>query len=265
MSSLYWYKQSPDTPLFPDLLWSRPENKQQAGKLLIIGGNSFGFAAVGEAYKCATEAGAGLTRVLLPLAVKRVAGGVLPDVEFGASTPSGSFAKAALGEWLEQAAWADSVLLAGDLGRNSETAQLLEAFTQKYAGQLVITQDAVDYFRKHAAQLLNRPETCVVLSFEQLQKLAADAKFPKAFTFSQGLVGTVETLHEFTTEFGTHIVTKLEDTLIVASRGQVSTTKTETDHDIWRVRVAAHASVWWLQNPDKAFEALTTAIVENSK
>ncbi len=261
----YWHKQKLSEPLFPDLLWSRPENKRQAGKLLVIGGNSFGFAAVGDAYRYATDAGAGLTRVLLPLAVKKVTEGVLPDVEFGMSTPSGSFAKTALGEWLEQAAWADSVLLAGDFGRNSETAQLMETFIQKYSGQLVITQDAVDYFRKHALQLLNRPETCVVLSFEQLQKLAADAKFTKAFTFSQGLVVTVEILHEFTTKFGIHIVTKLEDTLIVASDRQVSTTKTDNDHDIWRVKTAAQAAVWWLQNPDKPYEALTTAALEISK
>src|SRR3989344_1078256 len=142
MEATYWLRQKTDEPLFPDLIWSRPETKQQAGKLLIIGGNQFGFAAPAEAYGAATDAGVGLTRVLLPLAVKKVAGKLLPGLEYSANTPSGSFSKAALGEFLDQAAWADGVLIAGDLGRNSETAILLESFLAKYQGQITLNKDA---------------------------------------------------------------------------------------------------------------------------
>lgn len=257
----YWCKQVSDKPLFPDLLWSRPENKTHAGKLLIIGGNAYGFVAPAEAYSESLAAGVGVTRVLLPYAVKKVAGAVFPAVEFASSTPSGSFSKQALAELLAQSAWADGVLLAGDLGHNSETAQLLETYVTKYTGQLTLTHDAVDYFRKTAPQLLMRADTCIVLSFEQLQKLATNVKFTKAFTFSQGLVATVETLHAFTEQYPANIVTKLDETIIVARGGQVSTTKTDTNQEIWRVKTAAHAAVWWLQNPEKVFEALTTSMV----
>ena len=44
MNHDYWHKQTSSKPLFPELIWSRPENRQLAGKLLIIGGNLHGFA-----------------------------------------------------------------------------------------------------------------------------------------------------------------------------------------------------------------------------
>lgn len=255
----YWHKQTVDKPLFPDLLWSRPQNTRQAGKLLIIGGNSFGFAAPGEAYRWASEAGGGLTRVLLPFAVKKVAGALLQELEFAASTPSGSFAKDALGEWLAQASWADGVLLAGDLGRNSETAILLESFLAKHSGQATITKDAADYILA-MPEVLDRSDTLLVITMAQLQKLAVVVKFPTAFTLSMDLLHMAETLHEFTNRYPVHIIVKHYDVLLVASAGQVSTTPAEPAMDMWRVKAASYASVWWLQNPDKPFESLTTAI-----
>lgn len=260
MENTYWLKQSPKSPLFPELLWSRPENRSHAGKLLIVGGNLHGFAAPAEAYAGSLAAGAGSIRVLLPLAIKNLAGKLLPDIEYAASTPSGSFASSALSELLDQSNWADAVLLAGDLGRNSETAVLVEAFVEKYTGQLTLTQDTVDYFRNNSAKVLNRANTCMVLSFEQLQKLATNVAYEKAFTLSMGLVRAVEVLHEFSQVHLAHIITKLDDTIIVASEGKISTTTTDSNHEIWRVKTAATASVWWLQNPLKPFESITTSI-----
>ena len=146
MEHTYWLKQGAE-PLFPDILWSRPESKMGAGKLAIIGGNSHGFSAPGIAYGAAQQAGAGVTRVLLPDAVKKVVKGLLPDADFAPSTPSGSFSKQSLSELLQLANWSDCVLLAGDIGRNSETSIVLEDFVHKYTELLVVAQDAVDYFR----------------------------------------------------------------------------------------------------------------------
>ncbi len=141
MDKNFWLKQGSE-PLFPDLLWSRPENKKQAGKLLIIGGNVHGFAAAGEAYAEASKAGIGTARVLLPDSLQKTVGRVFEAGEYAPSTPSGSFSQKALAELLDRANWSDGVLLAGDLGRNSETAILIEHFTEKYQGQLTFTKDA---------------------------------------------------------------------------------------------------------------------------
>src|SRR6185369_5734257 len=117
-----------------------------------------------------------------------------PEAIFANSTPSGSFGQAALAELLEQAAWADGVLIAGDLGRNSETAIVLEKFMTKYSGKVTITKDAVDYFDKMPASLVNRPTTCLVLTMAQLQLLATSLKSEVPFTFDMDLLQLVDHL-----------------------------------------------------------------------
>jgi len=260
MDRTFWHKQTNDSPLFPDLLWSRPENRAHAGKLLIIGGNAHGFAAPAEAYAAAGKAGIGSARVVLPQRVRQLVGDVLPGVEYAMSNPSGGFSQLALGDLLQQAQWADGVLLAGDFGRNSETAILLEKFLDKFSGQITITKDAADYFTSAPAALLARADTTLVISFAQLQKLATGAHFTHAFTFDMDLLRLVDGLHEFTQMHHVNIITKHLDTFLVAASGQVSTTKITQELKIWRVQTAASAAVWWLQNPAKPFEALTTSL-----
>lgn len=259
---IFWVKQTADKPLFEDLIWSRPQQKAQAGKLLIIGGNSHGFAAPAEAYTQATGAGVGLTRVLLPDAVKKLAGALLETVDYAPSTPSGSFSQEALGVCLELASWADGVLLAGDFGRNSETAILLEKFVSKYKGSLVITGDAADYFLSTPLEVLERPETTLVLTIAELQKMGVGAGIATPILFSMDLLQLVDALHFMTIRYPANIVVKHLGNIFVARGGKVSTTKLEKDEKIWRVSTAARAAVWLIQNPSKPFEALTTAIYE---
>ncbi|HKU18179.1 MAG TPA: hypothetical protein VJP80_02795 [Candidatus Saccharimonadales bacterium] len=255
----YWLKQEAGKPLFPELEWSRPENRQSAGKLLIIGGNLYGFAAVAEAYAVAAQAGIGTARVLLPNAVQKIVGRVLENGEFAPSTPSGSFSQQALNEFLLQAHWADGMLLAGDLGRNSETAILLEKFLHKRPGPLTLTKDAVDYAVSSPHTVLQRPNTLLVLSLSQLQRLGVAAKFDRPVAFSMDLLRLVEWLHEFTAAHALSIIVKHLDHIFVAWGGRVSTTKLASELPVWRGQSAATAAVWWLQNPTRPFEALTAS------
>jgi hypothetical protein len=257
----YWVRQTAAKPVFPDLLWSRPENRAQAGKLLIVGGNAQGFAAAGTAYSQAAAAHVGTARVLLPDSLQKSVGRVFEAGEYAPSTPSGSFGRQALAELLAISQWSDGVLIAGDLGRNSETAILLDQFISKYDGQLTITQDAADYFIKAPSNILSRPDTLLVISFAQLQKLATGARFTTAFTFDMDLLRLVRALHDFTKQHKIAVIVKHLENVIVTVKGQVSTTKLEKDLEVWRVKTAAWAAVWWLQNPAKPFEALTTHLV----
>lgn len=257
----YWHKQGTE-PLFGDLVWSRPQNKLHAGKLLIIGGNLHGFSAPASAYNESVKSGIGTAHVLLPSSLKKIVGAFLETADFAPSTPSGSFAKSSLAELVSHASWADGVLLAGDLGRNSETAIFMESFVGKYSGQLVVTKDAVDYFNSNPKSLLNRPETTLVLSIAQLQRLAQESHYPEAVTFGMDLLHLIDWLHQFTTKYACNIVTKHLETIFVAVNGKVSTTK--TDHsleDIWRVPTASACAVWWIQNPGKPYEALTSSLI----
>lgn len=259
MEKEYWVKQT-DKPLFPELEWSRPETRVHAGKLLIIGGNSHGFAAPAEAYGLAVKAGVGTVRVLLPESLRKSVGKLFPEADFAPSTPSGSFAQNALAELCDAAQWADGVLLPGDITRNSETTVLLENFLEKYGGLATLTEDAADLFCQEPLAVLHRPDTLLVVAMGQLRRLGTNTHFPRAFTGEMGLVQLVENLHELTKRFQLAILTKHQSHYVLALGGQVSTTKITTEKPIWRLHAATAASVWWLQNPSKVFEALTTAV-----
>ena len=264
MENTYWHKQTKDQPLFPDLLWSKPENKRLAGKMLIIGGNKFNFSAPAQAYEEAVKAGVGVAKVLMPDALKKTIGRVLENCEFAPTNKSGSFARSALDPWLEWAMWSDHVLLAGDVGRNSETAIVLEQFIQKYSGPLTITQDCLDQFTSNPEKLFSRPNTTIVASFAQLQKAWPHIieNGEEVIKYGLPLKINIELIHDISKKLPVSIVTKHNDELIVAVNGKVSTTpNTDT---VWRVKTAASTSVWWLQNADQPFQALTMAAYEQS-
>ena len=265
MSPDYWLRQTHDKPLFPELEWSRPENRLHAGKLLIVGGNAHGFAAPAEAYAESSQAGVGTARVLLPDATKKMVGGVAEYVEYAPSTPSGSFSQRALGELCDLVKWADGILIAGDLGRNSETAIWLEAFLARGETPTVITRDAVDYVASSPSTVLERPNTTLVLSLSQLQRLATAAKSPQPVRFGMNMLQLVDWLHDFTCTHAPNLIVKHLENIFVAVDGQVSTTKLTHEIPIWRVKAATHAGVWWIQNLVRPFEALTAAVYTYAK
>ena len=260
MDRTYWQKQIAE-PLYPDILWSRPEFKAGAGKLLIIGGNQHGFGAPGQAYAVAEDAGAGVIRVLLPDAIQKTVKGLLPDADFAPSTPSGSFSRKALGELQDLSMWSDTCLLIGDFGRNSETAILLESFVETYKGPLVVTQDAADYFRETPKQLIHRDNTVLVVSLSQLQKIFINTPFITPITLGMNTLQLVEALHAFTSKYPAAILTVHNGFVFCGHDGRVSTTK--TNQQIWRVDTSARASVFLMQNPSKPFESITTALLRD--
>lgn len=261
MDLSYWLKQTTETPLFPDIEWSRPEQKTHAGKLAIIGGNKLGFVAVGEAYNTATQLRAGQIRAILPDDLKKSIPAVITDAIYVASNPSGGFSREALRELQAACAWADVCLLVGDSGRNSETAIAFETLLGTYPGHLVITRDAADLLRPAAQKLVEREKTTLVLSFAQLQKLFQTVYYPKILSFSMQLMQLVEALHKFTTTYPVTIVTFHQSQLIVASDGQVSTTPFDEPMAIWRGATATRAACYLLWNPTKPFESITTSLV----
>lgn len=256
--STYWHKQTKENPLFPDLLWSRPENKLHAGKLLIIGGNLHGFNAPANAVTEAERAGVGAVRVFLPDALRKTVSKLFPETEYAPSTPSGSFAKNALAELLDAAHWSDGVLLAGNLGRNSETSILLESFLQKYPRQVTLVGDSIDYFLSEPLPLIYRTDTALVIDFAQLQKLLTGAKFDRALTSDLGIAQIVDILHHFSADCAATLVLVHNGTTYVATRSNVSTTSSGSH----LIKAAAYTSTWWLQNPSKPFEAISTAIAQ---
>lgn len=258
----YWRKQSPETPLFPDIEWQKPEQRTLAGKLLIIGGNAHGFAAVAQAYQDARAAGAGECRVVLPDALKKSIDPLALDCLFVPTNPSGGITKDALSQLKAAAGWADALLLIGDAGRNSETAivyeQLLNAFPEK---PTIITRDALDLLKTMWPQLLQRPQTVLIATFAQLQKLFQAVYYPKTLLFSMQLMHVVEALHKFTVTYPATVVVFHQSQLAVACASQVSTTPWDNPLVIWRGSVAAKAAVYAMQHPAQPFEAITASLI----
>lgn len=264
MDNISWYKQSLDKPLFDDVLWSKPEHRSKAGKLLIIGGSAHSFAAPAKAFQEALKSGIGSAKVILPDATKKVLGRTFHEADFMPSTPSGSFARIALSELLDNASWADGVLLAGDFGHNSETAILLESFVKKYSGILCVTQDGLDYFLGDPKQLTERPDTLIVAGFGQLQKIISKVQPNLLLKHDMNLHELVGILSDWSSTINTGILTEHQGYYIVAVGGKVSTTPAKNTSS-WQVPLAAHAAVWYLQQPAKPFESITTSIYEYTK
>lgn len=257
----YWRKQSTKNPLYPDIEWSKPERRDQAGRLGIIGGNKLGFAGVAEAYTTALQTGAGGAKVLLPDILKKSIPAAISDTVFAETTPSGSLAKNALPEMVALGEWASGILLIGDAGRNSETAIAYEQFIEAYSGPLTLTRDAVDLIKNYPNRLVERPETLLVVSFAQLQKLFSSVYYPKILTFSMQLTSLVEAVHKFTITYPVTILVLHKDHLIAAHAGDVTTTEWENPMAIWRGQVAAKAATYWLWNRDTPLEAVTASLI----
>jgi ADP-dependent NAD(P)H-hydrate dehydratase / NAD(P)H-hydrate epimerase len=258
----YWLKQT-NKPLFPDIAWAKPEQKAKAGKLAVIGGHAHSFAATAESYYTAGVAGAGQVRVLLPEALKKLIPQVLDDTVFVASNPSGGFSKAADPEIRAVSEWADGILLIGDCGRNSETAMLYESLLKNTAKPITITRDAIDLLKNSTEAMLERDHTLLVLSIAQLQKLFQAVYYPKIITFSMQLNMLVEALHKFTITYPVAIMVLHNEKLVVANAGKISTTPWQQAMAIWRGEVATKASVYWLWNPAKVFEAAPTSLINS--
>lgn len=250
MGDTKWLKQA-SQPLFPDILWNRPENRRYAGKLMIAGGHAQSFSAPSRAFMAASGAGAGTVRVLLPDSLQKTVGQGFAEAEFAASTPIGSFSRKAFALFMDLAVWSDWVLLAGDFGKNSETAVLMDNFIEKYGGGLTVSGDAIDYFQDSAKKLIQRQNTIVTATFSQLQKLAMPFI---ALKQTADLAQVVSQLNQWTETAKLEVITEHSDQIIVSCNGHVSTTKSDFD-----LGISAYASVWRLQQPDKAFEALTTS------
>jgi len=261
MDPTYWHRQKATEPLFEKLIWSKPENRRLAGKLLIIGGNAHGVAAPAMAYQAAVAAGIGTARVLLPDAVAKTIGKSFPEGEFAFSTPSGSFSKTAVNQVLEHRDWADAILLVGDFGHNSETAIFLEQLAEKYRGLLVVTQDALDYFVKDIGKLTDQENVVVVSELGRLQKLTRAGMPSLIIQHSMSLHALAGLLNSWTRETPAKILTYHNENFVYADGGQVSTTPKAAASN-WEVPLAAYAATWWLQHEGRSFEAVTTAIYE---
>ena len=260
-----WQKQTKQ-PLFPELEWNKPERRDQAGRLLVIGGSSHALSAPANAYQQSKKLGIDDVKVALPDSTRRLIDKSAVDAVFLPSTPSGEFSRDGEQELLDYASWADTLLFAGDVGRNSQTTILLESIVRSFSGQIVCTKDAVDSLLLQPDILFERESTTIVVSFGQLQKLLKNYSYLYPLNFSMELAQLVEYLHVLSKKIKCSLVTLHNNQYIVAHNGTIVTTKiaSDTEPKIWRLSTAVAASCYQTWNPTKPLEALTQAVYQTS-
>lgn len=256
-----WQKQH-NGPLFSDLLWSKPENKMQAGKLLIIGGQAGEFANVAEAYQAATQGGAGHIKVLLPESLIKLTGS-LPDVEYAAANKSGSFAAQSLDAFIKLSQWSDHVLLAGDLGKNAETQVLIDKYLQKVTAHITLNylvRESIgpQQFFGHVSYLKN-----LVISFNQLQEMGKQYKLTQGITSTMAAAELAETLSQLTRDKQICISGYFNELIWTSAQGKVVSTKIR--EPLNNTELAAYTATWLMQHPLQPEKALASAVYELSK
>ena len=256
-----WLKQTLKEPLFDNLLWSRPENKLHAGKVLVIGGNMHGFSKTVNSYQGLINAGIGQVTVLLPKSVKKILGHISSDVIYCPDTDTGSFGPESFADMLEYGNLNDGVFLPGELSNNSQTLVVIEKLVAQLNKPLIISEDSVELLLHYDETLINRENMTYVAGVDKLQKLLTKLKSPKPITSGMALVNLVEVLANFTTGKRLSIATIHQGYIVVAHEGRVATTKIELGVKTSIPELANHIVCWIIQNPKSVFEAINCAAI----
>lgn len=259
----YWQKQG-RKQLFDGLDLERPEQKGQAGRLLVVGGSKGVFFAVANVVEKARKLNVGTVKVLLPDSLKAT----LPrdeDMIFAPSEASGGFGKGALNMALAAANDADYVLMVGDLGRNAETAAWLGEFLKKNETPVMLTRDAVDLAAADAADWLMRENVSICASLSQMQKIFRAVYYPKMVTLSMPVNQLVETLHKFTITYPVLVITLHGGQIVTAMAGEVVTTSlSDTEYtpiNLWSGDLVAKFAAFSMWNLGKRFEVAVSTLL----
>lgn len=267
----YWQKQT--QPLFADLIWNIPT--QKIGHAFVVGGNSQNFSTVVRISEFVTKQFP-FSHVVtaLPDALRGKLP-TLPELELLPSTSSGSLAKSyRLDEFFIRS---DASLVIGDLSKNAATAvALADAISATHhpdesdlpapnSNIIVLTRDTIDLLANEMSRILIRPNTILVASMAQLQKVFRAVYYPRMILLSQPLLPAIETLHKFTLTYPATLVTFHQENVIVAHDGKVVTTHIiDTEYSpisLWSGQLAARVMALNAYNPHKLLEATSAAIL----
>ena len=259
----YWRKVGKEGG-FGEVDVGRPERRDQAGRLLVVGGNDNAFYAVAGVAEKAKGMGIGEVRVLLPDSLKKKLP-VNEEIIFAPSGGSGGFGKGAVQVALAAAEWSDYVLLAGDLGGNAETTVWAGEFVRELKKPILITRDSVDAVAGVAGEWLEKSDISLLLTLPQLQKVMRAVYYPKVITLLMPLNQLVEVLHKFTISYPVLIVIYHSGQVVVAKGGEVASVDIAdtgcTPISLWAGDLAVRMVGLSMWNPGKSFEVAVRALI----
>lgn len=246
-----------EQPLYQKILWNRPISRATAGRLLLVGGHKSNVALIQSSYQVAEAAGVGDLTILAPDALRTLVGAV-PQIDFAPSTPSGSLAKAALAQLVELSSYADTVLLGLDASNNSETAILFENFVNHFHQPLILADEALSVIAMSPDAFRSRPQTLIILSMQQLFKLADQLQLPITIKPDSGIYGKIDIVASLWEVIKIDIAL-VGPEIIIKIGEQVSITPLASQPSALMPAAYAVLSVFYTQNPTARYEGLTTA------
>ncbi|MEM7788534.1 MAG: NAD(P)H-hydrate dehydratase [Bacteroidota bacterium] len=155
-------------------------HKYSAGRALcVVGSRAYTGAAV-LATRAAYRAGAGAVVACVPASVQATLDAAAPEVMVDAQpeTEGGHLAKVARGPIRTRAEAADAVLLGCGLGRDAETARLVQAVVREIEAPLVLDADGLGAFAEAPDALADHPPPLVLTPhLGELRRLLGDPAF----------------------------------------------------------------------------------------
>lgn len=251
-----WITQDPKNPLYPNLIWSKPENVSTLGNILLIGGNQYDFKNLATIYTSLSSLRIKNIKLVLPNILKKTLRLDSTIAEYLDSTPSGSLARKGLDNLLAFSSWADLIIIGGDLGKNAETRLLIEEFVSKNSKPLIYTQDS--YFINPKANNL----FVHINSLSYHQKFFNDIKSERFIKQKASLIQTIQSFHEISKTFPQALLTINENNVILSyDKKTVLTPILCPEKDILN-KLVSQTAFYLAAFKDKTYPAICTAIAE---
>jgi hydroxyethylthiazole kinase-like uncharacterized protein yjeF len=279
-----------DRVLYPEILWERPVHyyKAQGGKVLLLAGSKGMAGAAILSSEAAFRCGTGILTLGFPEAIKDVYKGLLPEAMTLPlpSTPSGSIAKKAREEILEQISACDVLIIGPGLSTNAETVQLIWELVFEIEKPIVLDADGITALAK-GIEVLRSKESLEYLD-EYLEKRKGELVITPHPGEAEKLIRAIKDEDTFGKKHGAKyieshkkelapklaeilratIILKGHDTVISTKKGRVVVNRvggpelgTSGSGDVLSGIVGSFVA----QNPDKIFEAICTAVYLHGK
>ncbi len=250
------YQSQGAEPLYPNVLFNRPVTRHGAGRMLVTGGHTGEFSQPVAYNQLALAAGIGECNVIMPDKLAAITGGA-PGVYLGASTTSGSLARAALGRILELSEEADVLSVGLSLSGNSDTTMLIERLVTDYTGRLAVFEAGFAALKGRWELIANRSNALLILTMPEVFKLCGELGIAIDIRPGGGLINKLEIVSNLAARLSCDLAVWGTES-IISSGTKLSVTPLNYRLSLQPAVVYAVMSTFWTQNPQDRFAGLTT-------
>ncbi len=246
-----------DRPLYDDVIYSRPEQRRIAGRLLLAGGHSGSFHPLAQIYDEARTAGIGKIVLVMPDSLKKIVGNLLSDAIFAPSGPGGAFAKDAAERVLALATDTEGLILA-DFSQNAEAGIVMREILAGYSGIKCITPEIISSFKTELAEIKELRKSFWLCDLRTARLAIAALEVAAVLPLDASRLAVAGAAKLLANGIGHPCVIAGINQVFVSDGDTV--TVTELIKAIGINQLTAWLTVWLLQQPQTPLKTLTTAV-----